>query len=182
MFSFVCNAQDYKLNDFKTLKVTKVSTENENFQGFLKKYTWFKTSDIESTIELNELVNSNETLLLCKFKNPIKYNFCYIMNNKKDGTYSLYFINKLQNNIFVFNEKGTLLFSSSDENGKINLKNEITIVERRNCFQFCMDYAEEQMTDDFWGSVAWNTNPAVQVVVAYGCHRICNGVPANQVF
>ncbi len=182
MINFVTNAQDYKLDDFKTVKVSKVSFENENFKSFLKKYPSFKSNDIESTIELNELVNPNEILLICKIKNPIKYNFCYIMNNTKNGTFSLYFINKLKNKIFIFNEKETLLFSSIDDNGKIILKNEITTVERRNCFQYCMDYVEEQMTDDFWGSVAWNTHASVQIIAAYGCHRVCNGVPFNQVF
>jgi hypothetical protein len=181
-FNVIMYSQDYKLSDFKTSKVTTITTDSDNFKNFQKIYSWFDPNNIDSKIDLYELVNPDEVLMLCSYKNSTKYNFCYIMHNKKNNTYALYFIDKTENEILVYNEKKTLLFSSLNDGGKIKLTNEITVEAKVNCFQSCMNYLEAQIADDFLGWAAWNLSPPTQIAAAYGCHRVCNGVPFNQVF
>lgn len=171
LFNLVLNAQDYKLNDFKTLKNLKTTTDSSYLKQFKETNSWFDLNSIETEVDLHELVNPEEIILVCKMKNITKYNFCYISMNTKNNTFAFFYINKELDKISIYNKSDVLILSSLNDEGKIKLINEIQ--SRITCFSACMAWVEEQITDDALGWAAWNLSPATQVAAAYGCDKTC---------
>ncbi len=112
--------------------------------------------------------------MVCNLKVIRTFTNVYIAYSAATRTFTTFFVNVNPGvKILVADMGKNLLYSINNTNGKVHLTNEVGDVGKRTCFQYCMDYCENQIADDFIGWAAWNLSPGVQLACAIGCARAC---------
>nr|WP_315233653.1 hypothetical protein [uncultured Flavobacterium sp.] len=165
--------------DFITLSKENVNFESDlNLLDYINLNDNFNIKDYKKNIELHKLNNDNDVMYSLEMINKKYFTNCYIIYDKKHNKFTTYFINiKKDEYIEVFNKDKQFIYTSINVNGFVKLtyeKKSNSNLYKETCFSSCMDYAEEQITDNLIGWVAWETNPAVKIVAAYGCDKTCN--------
>lgn len=174
--SFDSNSTMY---DFVTKSKEITNFDDDlNLSNYMNLNSNFDKKNFETNIELHNLNNKRDILYSLEMINKKDFSNCYIIYDKKYNEFSTYFINiKKGEYIEVYNKDKEFISSFLNVNGFVKFSQEKisnnNIYFRRSCFQYCMDYVEEQITDDLIGWAAWNLSPATQVAAAIGCDRAC---------
>ena len=172
MFGFVGNAQDFDVNNYVTKTKVVTNTENPIFQDYLSQNKNFMSSfSYQNEISFNQLNDQNFSIYDLTLSKNEKYTNIYIVHDAANKNFKTYLINKSENMILIYNTSGEQIINIKNLNGSTNYQ---VVAEKRSCFGKCMDNAEEIMTDDFVGWVAWNYSPGVQLSVAIYCAGKCS--------
>nr|WP_315171206.1 hypothetical protein [uncultured Flavobacterium sp.] len=171
MYDFVTKSKE-NINIGDDLILTKYSDLNNDFDK--KNY--------KIDVELHNLNNDRDILYSLEMINKKDFTNCYILYNKKYKEFITYFINvKKDQYIEVYNKDKEFITSFVNVDGFVKLTEEKVsnnnISSNKSCFQYCMDYVEDKITDDLIGWAAWNLSPGVQIAAAIGCDRSCNPKP-----
>lgn len=100
------------------------------------------------------------------------FNHIYIVTGGGLKQELKYYIIKSSNEIKVHSSTRNLLYSIKNLNNKVDLVYNSSSADR-SCFGSCMDAAEQTMTDDFMGWLAWEYSPGVQIAAAINCGIKC---------
>jgi len=171
LFAFNGNAQEIDFKTFTTKNQVTVKSDEVIFQTFfLKNEDYLKEFIYSDLITLNKLNQENISIYdLLLLKND-KFNHLYVVYNDLDKTFQTFLAKTDDSVIKIYNNNGEDLFIISNVKDKAVFT--ITSAEKRSCFGKCMDAAEDTMTDDFVGWVAWH-HPGVQLAVAIHCAAKC---------
>ena len=164
--------------DYVTKTKSNVDFENDsNLILYVFLNTDFDKQNFNVSIQRHNLNNERDILYSLDYKNKDDFTNCYILYDTKMNEFTTYYIKIFKDEyIEVFNKDRAFIYSSLNVNGYVKLTTEKKSnfsLYSRSCFQYCMDYVEDQITDDLVGWAAWNLSPATQIAAAIGCDRAC---------